>query len=155
MTLNELAEKALTKVLDDRELTLADDVYVMDCGINPDGDVWVDLHLPGQEWQAMRFGLELETNATATQMLKESGAKTLRQLLDEHGANAVVIADRGNGSAKGENGVCFRMDNDMLTECGDILLTRLDSPHTSDDGYECQWASEWFDSGLLDERLFF
>ncbi len=155
MTLNELVEKALAKVLDDRELTLADDVYVMNCGIGPDGSVWTDLHLPGDEWQALRFDLELETNAMATQMLKDSGAKTLKQLIDEYGADAVVIADRGNGSAKGEQGICCRLDDNMLTEYGDILLTRLDESHTSDDGYVCHWASEWFDSGLLDERIFF
>ncbi|RMG27378.1 MAG: hypothetical protein D6732_20125 [Methanobacteriota archaeon] len=79
----------------------------------------------------------------------------LRDLIEEYSANAAIFADRGNGSAKGELGICVKIDEAMLDEYGDVNMYKLDSPHVSEDGYTCEWASDWFDSGQIEERIFF
>lgn len=69
--------------------------------------------------------------------------KTLNELVMEYGANGVVIADDGNGSAYGPKGVFVPYDTDVAAAYGDVELSETESPHTSLDGVECRWESEW------------
>lgn len=68
----------------------------------------------------------------------------LRELVKMHQANAFVFADRGNGSATGEEGRSVFYD-DTDSEYGEIEMQELEAPHSSLDGFECNYASEWIE----------
>jgi hypothetical protein len=89
----------------------------------------------------------------------EQETKTLSELMAESGANGVIIADDGNGCAYGEDGRVFEYTEDIEEEYGDVEMHKLETVHTSDDGYECEWASEWIIKGNGDNpyrvRLYF
>ena len=67
---------------------------------------------------------------------------TLRDLIEEFGAEGFILADDGNGSAFG-GGVFIDWSTDTAAEHGDLELTPLTTPHTFSDGVECNWASDW------------
>jgi hypothetical protein len=87
------------------------------------------------------------------------GARTLDALINEFGSNAFVIADAGNGSGFGEKGVATEYDDDAAASYGAVVLAPLAAPHTSDDGHECAYASEWIAQGTGDNpyrvRIYF
>lgn len=74
---------------------------------------------------------------------------TLSQLIAEYDADGFVYCDAGNGAAYGEGGQFVRLD---ITDpqYADVVLTALDEPNTSDDGVECNYASDWIVSGTGD-----
>lgn len=84
---------------------------------------------------------------------------TLSALMNEFGANGVIIADDGNGCAYGKDGRVFEYTEEIAEEYGDVEMNKLETAHTSDDGYECEWASEWIIKGNGDNpyrvRLYF
>ena len=77
---------------------------------------------------------------------------TIKDLMDQYCANAVIIADRGNGSAYGLSGQCVRVDNndDFMAKYGDIQMMPLDTPHKSSDGYSCEFASAWINESTAE-----
>ena len=84
---------------------------------------------------------------------------TLNDLMTECGANAVIVADAGNGAGSPEAGHAVRYDDDVREAYGEVEMEELDAVHTSADGYECGWASEWMVTGEGDNpyrvRLYF
>lgn len=71
---------------------------------------------------------------------------TLKELVDQYGANGFVYADRGNGSASVDEGEFSGWDEDAETEYGGVEMMPLDKKHISADGVECRFASEWMQS---------
>lgn len=87
---------------------------------------------------------------------------TLKELVDQYGAIGFVYADRGNGSASGEEGTFSGWGEDADNEYGETEMKSLDKKHISADGVECRFASEWMQSydknGFLttyEYRIFF
>ena len=88
-----------------------------------------------------------------------SETTTLAELVEEYGANVFVLADAGNGCGYGEAGRMVDFDEACADEYGDTEMTKLDAPHTSDDGSECLYASDWIVQGEGDNpyrvRIYF
>lgn len=85
---------------------------------------------------------------------------TLNELVMEYGANAFVLADDGNGCSFGEKGRALDYDEDeMGAEYGMVEMMPLEAAHMSDDGIECNFASDWIIKGEGDNpyrvRLYF
>lgn len=72
---------------------------------------------------------------------------TLNDLINEHGSNAVVIADAGNGSSIGENGVARSYDEEIQAAYGAVEMMELEEIHQSEDGIECRYGSDWIEVG--------
>lgn len=70
---------------------------------------------------------------------------TLKTLVDQFGATAFVFADAGNGTGFGAAGRLVDWDDATAAEYGQIEMQALDAPHHSDDGAECNFASDWQD----------
>lgn len=88
-----------------------------------------------------------------------SKTTTLKNLIEEYGANAFVVADAGNGSSYGEAGRTVDYDEACADEYGDTEMSRLDAPSMSEDGRECLYASGWITKGEGDNpfrvRIYF
>ena len=85
---------------------------------------------------------------------------TLNELVMEYGANAFVMADDGNGCGFGEKGRTLDYDEaEMGAEYGTVEMLPLEATHMSDDGIECNFASDWIIKGEGDNpyrvRLYF
>jgi hypothetical protein len=72
---------------------------------------------------------------------------TLANLISEFDANAFIFADAGNGCGFGEAGQALDYDEAAAKAHGDVELTKLDAPITSNDGYEVNYASDWIVTG--------
>lgn len=72
---------------------------------------------------------------------------TLSALVEEYGANAFVLADAGNGSSYGEKGRLVNYDKLCRKVYGNTAMHKLKAPHMSDDGSECEYASDWIIQG--------
>ena len=70
----------------------------------------------------------------------------LRKLIAEYDANAFVFADRRSGSGFGAQGQAIDYHDAADAQYGDVELAKLTTPITSNDGMECNYASEWFAS---------
>lgn len=81
--------------------------------------------------------------------------KTLAQLIDEYGANAVVITDRGNGAGYDQAGEAIMLDlegrADARSEYGHVEMHKLDAPCLSADGMIYEYASDWIDRSDLND----
>lgn len=71
---------------------------------------------------------------------------TLNELIAEFVANGFVLADAGNGCAYGD-GRLVEYDEACAEMYGSIPLEKLNEPHMSADGAECQFASAWIIEG--------
>ena len=91
--------------------------------------------------------------------MQTSTNKTLADLVQDYGAAGVVVADDGNGCGKGIDGVMVEYDQDMAHAYGIVQMERLETPHISKDGVECNYASYWMIIGNGDNpyriRLYF
>ena len=84
---------------------------------------------------------------------------TLNDLISKYGANAFVVLDAGNGAGSPPRGHAVPYDDGCAAEYGHVEMEELDAPHTSTDGHECGYASEWIVKGEGDNpyrvRLYF
>ena len=84
---------------------------------------------------------------------------TLSELIDEFSANAFILADAGNGCSYGEKGRAVDYDEACGMEYAETAMSKLDTPHISDDGFVCAYASDWIIQGNGDNpyrvRLYF
>lgn len=74
----------------------------------------------------------------------------LQDLVNQYGADSIIIADKGNRSAFGEKGTAMLYAIDVARAYGGLQMKELDSPHLSSDGYECSYASDWIVEGKGD-----
>ena len=73
---------------------------------------------------------------------------TVAKLVSEYGANAIVYADRGNGSAYGERGQLISYEESAARTYGKVHMHRLAEPVICNDGIECRYSSDWLDTKL-------
>lgn len=71
----------------------------------------------------------------------------VKTLVEEAGANGFIFADDGNGAGFGKEGQFMDWDQEQEDKYGDIEMSPLPAPHTSADGVECIYASDWVVSG--------
>ena len=72
---------------------------------------------------------------------------TMQSLVSEYGANAMVLADAGNGCGFGEQGCAVDWTDDMAAQYGAVEMLPLASAHVSEDGHTCTFASDWLVEG--------
>lgn len=67
----------------------------------------------------------------------------LRELVDQYGANGVVVADQGTGSSHGEKGRFVSWGSEVEAAYGELEMSELSEPHRSEDGFDCLYTSAW------------
>lgn len=77
-------------------------------------------------------------------------SKTLRELVDEYGANGVIRIDAGNGSA---GPMWIEWDDETDEQIGDVEMIPVNDPEMDSDArlvmddptYHAEYASEWIE----------
>ena len=84
---------------------------------------------------------------------------TLSDLVEYYDANAIIMADAGNGCGYGSDGHMVEYCGECAEEFGDVEMAELAAPHISDDGHKCLFAFEWIIQGEGDNpyriRIYF
>ena len=83
---------------------------------------------------------------------------TLNELIEQYGANAFILSDRGNDSAYGEQGLAVTYDDVAMQQYGDVEMRECRSG-VSSDGVAFNFESDWIAQSELNQsyevKIFF